>query len=55
MAERVCPFWVGYILASPVRKLFQNPSKILKPYIKQNMVVLDLGSAMGFLVFQLQK
>ena len=23
MAQRVCPVWVGYLLASPVRKLFQ--------------------------------
>jgi hypothetical protein len=26
MAEhRVCPWWVGYILASPIRKLAHNP------------------------------
>ena len=48
MAERVCPVWVGYLLASPVRKLLQNPEKILSPYVKQDMKVLDVGSAMGF-------
>ena len=48
MAERVCPVWVGYLLASPVRKLFENPKKILGEYIKEGMTVLDLGSAMGF-------
>lgn len=48
MAERVCPVWVGYLLASPVRKLLQNPEKILSPYVKQGMKVLDVGSAMGF-------
>jgi ubiquinone/menaquinone biosynthesis C-methylase UbiE len=48
MTESVCPFWVGYLLASPVRKLMQNPIKILSPYVKKNMTVLDLGSAMGF-------
>lgn len=48
MAERVCPVWVGYLLASPLRKLFENPSKILAPYVKGGMSVLDVGCAMGF-------
>ena len=48
MAEGVCPVWVGYLLASPVRKILQNPEKILSPYVKQGMKVLDVGSAMGF-------
>lgn len=48
MANGVCPVWVGYLLASPVRKLLQNPEKILSPYVKQDMKVLDAGSAMGF-------
>jgi ubiquinone/menaquinone biosynthesis C-methylase UbiE len=48
MARGVCPVWVGYLLASPVRKLLQNPEKILRPYVKQGMKVLDVGSAMGF-------
>jgi ubiquinone/menaquinone biosynthesis C-methylase UbiE len=48
MANDVCPFWIGYLLASPIRKLFQNPNKILTPYVKNNMTVIDLGSAMGF-------
>ncbi len=48
MAQGVCPVWVGYLLASPVRKLLQNPEKILSPYVKQGMKVLDVGSAMGF-------
>lgn len=26
----------------------QNPEKILKPYIKEGMTILDVGSAMGF-------
>ncbi|RZB30295.1 MAG: hypothetical protein SRB1_02575 [Desulfobacteraceae bacterium Eth-SRB1] len=48
MAEKVCPVWVGYLLASPVRKLFQNPHKILGHYIEKGMKVLDVGCAMGF-------
>ena len=48
MAERVCPFWKGYLLTCPLRKLFQNPKKILSPYVKEGMKVLDFGCAMGF-------
>lgn len=48
MAEHVCPVWVGYFLACPLRKLFQNPKKILGPYVERGMKVLDIGCAMGF-------
>ena len=48
MAQKVCPAWVGYLLASPLRKLFQNPQKILGPYVEPGMVVLEIGCAMGF-------
>ena len=49
MAEHhICPVWVGYLLASPVRKLFQNPRKILGPYVREGMTVADIGCAMGF-------
>jgi ubiquinone/menaquinone biosynthesis C-methylase UbiE len=48
MAEHVCPFWVGYLLLSPVRKLITNPDRILRPYVKPGMKVLDAGTAMGF-------
>jgi SAM-dependent methyltransferase len=46
--HRVCPFWVGYLLLSPLRKLAHNPEKILGPYVKPGMTVLDVGSAMGY-------
>ncbi len=48
MSERVCPYWAGYFLANRLRKLLQNPYKILAPHVKSGMTVLDVGSAMGF-------
>ena len=48
MAKHVCPVWIGYLLASPLRKMFQNPDKILSGYIQEGMKVLDIGCAMGF-------
>jgi ubiquinone/menaquinone biosynthesis C-methylase UbiE len=48
MAEHVCPWWIGYVLVSPLRRLWQDPRKILAPYVKPGMVALDLGCGMGF-------
>ncbi len=44
----VCPAWLGYFLASPVRKLIHPPQTILTPYVKEGMTVLDIGCGMGF-------
>ena len=51
----VCPVWVGCLLASPLRKLLQSPKKILSPYIKEGMKILDIGCAMGFFSLPLAK
>jgi 2-polyprenyl-3-methyl-5-hydroxy-6-metoxy-1,4-benzoquinol methylase len=48
MADHICPLWAGRILSSPLRKLHQNPRKILDPYVADGMTVLDAGCAMGF-------
>jgi len=48
MTGDVCPFWVGYLLCSPIRKLWHNPKKILAPYINKGEKTLDIGCAMGF-------
>ncbi len=48
MAERICPPWIGYLLASPLRRLFENPEKMLGDYVRPGMTILDAGSAMGF-------
>jgi ubiquinone/menaquinone biosynthesis C-methylase UbiE len=48
MAESVCPWWLGYLLASPIRRLLQNPESIVSPYVKTGMTVLEIGPGMGF-------
>jgi SAM-dependent methyltransferase len=55
MADHVCPWWVGYLLASPLRKLRQNPARILAPLLRPGMKVLDVGCAMGFFSFEMAK
>jgi len=46
--QHLCPVWVGYFLASPVRRLFCNPQDVVGPYVGPGMTVLDIGCAMGF-------
>jgi len=48
MAHRVCPWWIGYLLASPIRRWVENPEEILTPYIREGMTVLEPGPGMGF-------
>lgn len=53
--ERVCPWWLGYLLACPLRSLFQNPAKILGPYVREGMIVLEPGPGMGFFTLELAR
>jgi SAM-dependent methyltransferase len=48
MAQRVCPWWLGYLLASPMRCWVQKPEDLLAPYIREGMTVLEPGPGMGF-------
>jgi SAM-dependent methyltransferase len=56
MAHRVCPWWIGYLLASPVRRwLGQDPVGILSPYVHEGMTVLEPGPGMGFFTIPLAR
>lgn len=48
MSQHVCPWWMGYLLLNPLRKIFTNPKNILGPYIKPGMKILEIGPGMGF-------
>ncbi len=51
----VCPWWIGYLLASPVRKLVQDPAEILAPFVTSGMTVLEPGPGMGFFTQELAR
>ena len=56
MPHRVCPWWLGYFLASPIRRwLGQDPVKILSPYVREGMTVLEPGPGMGFFTLPLAR
>ena len=44
----VCPWWGGYFIDNPIRRLFHNPEKIVGPYVKPGMTAMDVGCGMGF-------
>jgi ubiquinone/menaquinone biosynthesis C-methylase UbiE len=46
--NHVCPWWMGYVLLAPLRKLREHPDKIFGPMVKEGMTVLDIGSGMGY-------
>ena len=55
MGHRVCPWWIGYLLASPVRRLFQDPAAIIKPYVREGMTVVEPGPGMGFFTVEMAR
>jgi len=46
--NRVCPVERARSLDNRIRLWLQNPRKILSPYIREGMIVLDVGCGPGF-------
>ena len=46
--SRICPVSLSGTLDNRFRRLFQDPVKILSPYVKDGMTALDLGCGPGF-------
>jgi len=44
-----------FYFSNPARKFLQNPYKILQPYIKPGMTILDVGPGWGTLRFPWQR
>lgn len=55
MAHRVCPWWLGYFLISPLRRLQVNPAKLLSRWVREGMTVLEPGPGMGFFTLPLAR
>jgi len=53
--NRVCPVERARSLDLRIRRWFQNPQKILYPYINDGMTVLDLGCGPGFFSLDLAR
>jgi ubiquinone/menaquinone biosynthesis C-methylase UbiE len=58
MAERnhrVCPVEQAGHLDNKIRRWIQNPLKILRPYIREGMTVLDIGCGPGFFTIDMAR
>ena len=46
--SHVCPWWGGYFIDNPLRRLLHKPEKILGPHVQPGMTAMDFGCGMGF-------
>lgn len=53
--NRICPVEHAGALDIDIRKLVHNPKKILGPYIRPGMTVLDVGCGPGFFTLEIAK
>ena len=54
MAKHVCPWWAGYLLASPIRSwITESPEDMLAPFVREGMTLLEPGPGMGFFTLPL--
>ncbi len=55
MGHRICPWWLGYVLASPLRRWLEDPVAVVKPYVREGMTVLEPGPGMGFFTLEMAR
>jgi ubiquinone/menaquinone biosynthesis C-methylase UbiE len=53
--NRVCPVELANSLDSKVRRWFQNPNRILAPFVHEGVTALDLGCGPGFFSVELAR
>ena len=55
MPSHTCPWWLGYLLVTPLRRLKEDPARILAPHVQEGMTVLEPGPGMGFFTLELSR
>ena len=55
MNKQVCPWWLGYTLITPFRRLQYDPARLLAPYIRSGMTVIEPGTGMGYFTLELAR
>ena len=46
--HHVCPRWLCFTFDNRIRKLLQNPDRIMSPFIRPGDTVVDVGPGIGF-------
>ncbi len=54
-SHRVCPHKFAFMLDNWIRRLFQNPVKILNDYIQPGDTVMDIGCGPGFFTIDMAR
>jgi ubiquinone/menaquinone biosynthesis C-methylase UbiE len=44
----VCPWWLGWVLVNPLRRLIEPPERLLGPFVSPGMTVVEPGCGMGY-------
>jgi len=50
-----CPWLVQYLLASPLRRLAEPPGKLVGPFVRPGMTVVEPGCGFGFVSLELAR
>ena len=53
--KHVCPWWLCFTFDNLLRRLVQNPQKIIESYVREGDTVLDVGPGMGYFSISLAK
>jgi ubiquinone/menaquinone biosynthesis C-methylase UbiE len=53
--SHVCPWWGGYLIDNPLRRLIHNAERILGPYVTTGMAAMDVGCGMGLFSIAMAK
>lgn len=53
--HRVCPVEAAGMLEHPLRRLYENPQRILRPFVGAGMDVLDFGCGPGFFTLEMAR
>jgi ubiquinone/menaquinone biosynthesis C-methylase UbiE len=55
MTHRICPWWLGYVLLSPLRRWRERPAQLLGGLVREGMTVIEPGCGMGFFTLELAR
>jgi ubiquinone/menaquinone biosynthesis C-methylase UbiE len=47
MPLHICPWWLGWLIDNPLRRLIHNAQEIVGPYVRPGMTVMDVGCGRG--------
>lgn len=53
--HRLCPRWMCFTFDNGLRRLMQNPDRIIRQYVRSGDTVLDVGPGIGYFTIPMAK